>query len=148
MDRDYIISERFIWDDLLRRGEAVARRAKKIFDQQGSINTTILSWPSKTIKGDDGKDINRIVALAVPKNIPIKRALIDMTKRTFPYALLLTEVQNDELKIILESHHGTRSWRFPIQRKGDVLRLGEGVTKDDVDSIGILWKRHASGVDS
>ena len=101
----------------------------------------LFSWPQEPITGDDGKDIDDLIILAIPDGIPLRKALLDMTKRTFPYALLLVETQEKELVVILESHHGTRSWRYPMQRRGDVIRLGEKTVGDNKDSIGILWRK-------
>jgi len=143
MTNEYITSERFIWDDLLRRGEAVAERAKKMWNRRQSLPTSLLSWPSEEIKDDQGNPIDRVVSLAVPEHIPLRKALVDMLERTLPYALLLAEVRDKELVVILESHHGTRSWRYPIEWRGDVHRLGEGIRKDNTDSLGVLWRRQA-----
>jgi hypothetical protein len=42
--------------------------------------------------------------------------------------------------MIFESEYGTRTWRFPIKRHGDVCILGQPSYRDNSESIGVRWK--------
>lgn len=140
MNRDYIISERFIWDDLLARAKFASKEVKKKWKKKRSIPTMVLAWPAETIKDDKGEPLSGIISLEVPKEVPLMTALMDMTVRTKPYALLVCSVTNEELRVVIESHHGVRSWTTPIKRHGDVRVLGETRMEDGVGGYGILWR--------
>lgn len=138
--KNYIASEQFIWDELLERGEAAANKAKEIWGRRRKLQTVILAWPAVAIQDDAGNEVSDVVTLAVPENVPLHQALRDLTQRVLPYALLVAEVRKKELVVVLESHHGTRSWHYPIKRRGDVMRLGQVVRRDNADSLGVLWR--------
>lgn len=101
----------------------------------------VLSWPATTIKDDNGKPISEIVSLEVPTEVPLIKALRDMVVRTKSYALLVCTSSNEELRVVIESHHGVRCWTTPIRRHGDVKVLGETKVVDDRGGYDLLWKK-------
>lgn len=141
MDKNYIVSERFIWDELLVRASAAVDKAKEMWMARRRIPTMILSWPAESIVDDHGNAINDVVALVVPTDIPLLRALTDITTRTKSYALLVCTSTDKEIKIVLESHHGVRCWVIPIERHGDVDVLGEMNVSDNAGGYRLLWNQ-------
>ena len=142
MNETRIGSEEVVWRNLVRQGEAIANQAKKRWNSSTGIHPIILAWPSETITADDGKEIDGIVALSVPNHVTVRRALFDLAQRTYPIAVVVVQVVDNFLTVILESHYGTRSWKFRIERRGDVLGLGGEEVKDDEVVFGVF--RHPS----
>jgi len=66
--------------------------------------------------------------------------ILEAAKACNAYALLLTEQLEDSVRMLLESEVGTRSWRFPVKRHGDVYVLDQPGYKDNTESIGVRWK--------
>ena len=138
-DLEYYISERFIHDDVV---EEARGGLKAIFDawaQEGKVDPFALVWPSKPVS------FHGIVTEGVlPFDMPKDRAtwpqlLRRIIEKTEAYALLLTEQRAQDVSIIVESTHGSKSWSYPIRNHGDVYILEEPVEKTDTDCIGLLW---------
>lgn len=142
----YYASERFIHDDMLAEAEAGLKAAMhQSWKTKGMIDPFIISWVQKNIEADDGS----IITNHVVSNMPEDKArwthhLLLVIKRTKPYALMLCEQKEDEVVAIFESRHGTRSWRYPINKHGITRVLGEPATRDDTDCIGLLWRAKKS----
>jgi len=141
VSKEYITSERFIWDELLAKAAFAAGEVRKKWQKKRKIPTMVLSWPTVTIKDDKGKSISKIVSLEVPAEVPLTRALRDLAVRTKAYALLVCTASKDELRVVLESHHGVRCWTTPISKHGDVSVLGETKVVDDQGGYDLLWKK-------
>lgn len=139
---DYIASERFIHDDILKVLErSLTRTLRESWAENGRIEPFILSWPSEHIRCDDGTTVTHVFHADLPEDSSTwSRWLQATVEKTKPYALLLGEQKGDEIMVTFESPHGSRSWRYPIRRHGDVRVIGQPSTRDDVDAIGILWK--------
>ena len=139
-NQEYITSERFIWDDLVERGTTCVQLLRQRWNPKIPIPRMIFAWPSVNIRDDQGQDITDIVSMKVPDGTPMFRAAVDLTARTSAYAILVVEQHPEEVKVILEAHHGTFSWTMRIARHGDVTVLEKEKTARDTDSIGILWR--------
>lgn len=139
--REYIISERFIWDDLILRSETLVKKVREQWQKTRTVPRMLISFPARHLPVGD-KIITDVVSFAVPKEMATFRAAVELAKTTQAYALLLVERVNDDVHIVLESHHGTRSWRMPLRRHGDVTVLEKGEATTNVDSIGVLWRPH------
>jgi len=135
----YITSERFIHDNLLRICQDVVDEAKRLWDAKVPLKGHALTWPSAVIKDDSGSLIDRAIIMEMPERSEWKKALAALVERTQAYGLLLLDADNKRISAIFESMHGSRSWVIPIERHGDRRVLGDQRTKDDVDSIGLLW---------
>lgn len=147
-DREYYKRELHIWNELLIRAASGIPGLYKAWKLKGSIESFIMSWPSESILDDNGVLLEGTVMLELPKDkAEWSSTLLAFVKRTKAYALLLTEQLENEVRVILESHHGTRSWTLPIWVSGDIKTLGSVVVKDDTHRIGILWgsQQRASG---
>lgn len=140
-DREYYSSERFIWDNLKVQ---VATSVVSIYDtwkKEGKIKPFLVSWPGETLLDDHGVPFQGACLLDLPDNqSKWLETVVTFAKRTKAYALLLTEQKEREVHIILESHHGTRSWTIPILVSGDLRTLGTAAIKDDTHKIGVLWR--------
>jgi len=137
---DYIVSERFIHDDLLQRAQAAVNHVYEIWKNEGKIDPSLLTWPAEPIPGDDGKKIDGVCCLSLPAQEPERPSAIrKMVERTKAYALLLVEQLEEEVRVILETPLGTRCWHLPIHRSGDVNILGGSTFTDNQENVGLLW---------
>ncbi len=100
------------------------------------------TWPADAVLDDEGTSIEGVCGMVLP---PERReqlpAMRQMVVRTKAYALFLLEVREREVKAILESSHGTRTWTIPILLHGDVHVLGVATTQDDHENVGLLWQK-------
>lgn len=140
-NREYYRSERFIWDNLKVQAAAGIVSLYKAWRTEGKIRPFLISWPSETILDDNGIPLQGTCLLDLPdKQEQWSETIRKFAVKTKAYALLLTEQHSSEVRIILESHHGTRSWSIPILVSGDVRTLGTASSKDNTHKIGILWR--------
>lgn len=81
-----------------------------------------------------------LVTVELPADASQRRSkILEAAKACNAYALLLTEQLEDSVRMLLESEVGTRAWRFPIKRHGDVCVLAQPDYKDNAESIGVRW---------
>lgn len=125
------------------RAERIVEEVKKRWKQNKKLPHMILSWPAEMLRDDQGNLIDRLVSLDVPPDIPLKKAIVDMVTRTQPYALLICHISRLELRIVLESHHGARSWFTPVRKHGDARVLGKTKQVDGV-GFGVLWRKETN----
>lgn len=140
-EKEYLTSDFFVWDVLQERGARAHEKSCELWQEKRRIDRLVLSWPENTIQDDAGKPIDNVVVLQVPENISTQKALVDLTKRTRPFALLLVEEKDGELRTIMESHLGSKSWTNKIAAHGDVKMLERTNAQTDVHSLGILWRK-------
>lgn len=136
---DYIKSEKFIWDDLIARGEKAVQRVREAWSKGRFFERTLYAWPSEHIQTESGV-ITHIISFEVPDNMSTHEAALNLAKASKAYALLLIEPRQECVKIILESHHGARAWTLPVQRHGDIDVLKKEEVTTDTENIGILWR--------
>lgn len=138
---EYIASERFIHDELVRRAEAGLPNIVQAWKLNGKIQPFMISWPAEHIMADDGRIITDVVLCDLPTNkSEWRKEIAGLIERTVPYALLLCEQRDEEIVMIFESQHGTKSWRWPIKKHGQARVLGDRTCQVDTESIGILWR--------
>jgi hypothetical protein len=144
-DQEYYRSERFIWDNLKIQSATGVASLYKTWKTRGKIEPFVLSWPSEAILDDNGVLFEGACLLDLPDNPSSwSESIRAFVRKTKAYALLLTTQKEKEVQVILESHHGTRSWTIPILVSGDVRILGTAVTKDDTHKIGVLWRTRSN----
>ena len=127
--------------------DLVLTEAKTLLDAFAQVwkkdtASVAVAWPSKRIQGDDGKTINHTIVMEMPadrKHWP--DALLKLATRTQAYGLL--RISNDELEVsaIVETPHGSRAWHMRKKYRGDRYILDRPTPSDDVEEIGLLWKR-------
>ena len=101
----------------------------------------MISWPQEPIPADDGTIITDFVLLELPGDKELrKKEVKHLIERTQPCALLLCDQFPDKVVAIFESPLGTKSWTYPIKDYGGTKVLGDRSTRENTDSIGILWK--------
>jgi len=140
--KKYIASEQFIHDHLVDRGEQYVKKLYGVWREQRCIHPLLLSWPAERVQADNGKIITHLVLMDL-SSIPQgswSRVIKEFIVRTKAYAICLTEQQHDVVSVQLESVKGTRVWRLPIERHGDVLVLGKASSEDNVPALGYLWR--------
>lgn len=134
-------SERFIHDELLRRAKTGLPTIVTSWRQNGKIEPFLISWPAEHLEADDGKIITEAVLCTLPDDRAEWRGRIQqLIGRTNPFALLLGEQRLEEVVAIFESPHGTMSWHWPIKNQGGVKVLGDRYSREDVESISLLWR--------
>jgi hypothetical protein len=138
---EYYRSERFIWDNLKTQAGGALTSLYDTWRVERRIRPFIISWPGETILDDAGLPLQGTCLLDLPDSkSKWSETMRRFAARTKAYALLLAEQHPTEVLVILESHHGTRSWSIPILVSGDIRTLGTAVIKDNVHKIGLLWK--------
>lgn len=140
VSREYIASERFIYDGLLSQAEAVVKTLYETWKKERKVVPILFTWPAETIRTEDGKPHEGVCVLDLPEEGRARStALRMMVERTKAYALLLIEQQHDAVQVILESGHGARCWKIPFVSHGDVVLLGRAQVRDDETHVGLLW---------
>lgn len=141
MNKEILAREKFIWDDLIADGKKMIGMVREMWRKDRKIPRMMFSWPSEHLESVEGKTVTHIVSFAVPKELNTFEAAVGMTKATKAYALLLVEQEESDVRILLESFHGTRCWRLPIRRHGDIDVLEKENASEDTETLGILWRR-------
>lgn len=132
--------ERFIHDDLVRYTEGGIEKIYEMWKKDKKVPPFFLSWPANPVAAFDGTKLDGVCTLELPENKSKWSSLMKKAVQlTDAYAILLCEQRQEDVRVILESGHGTKSWTMPIQRRADVLFLGKPTTKVDTESIGLLW---------
>jgi hypothetical protein len=138
--RKYIASERFMHDNFARQVEDGLPAIHDSWREKRHVDPFIVGWPSEHLQADDGSVITHNVYRDLPEDrSKWKEALADFVHRTKPYALMLGERRADEVVVIFESKHGTKSWHYAIEKRGPDEILLDPVVKVDEVSIGLLW---------
>ena len=101
----------------------------------------MVSWPEEPVPTDDGYVITDVVLLELPDDPELrKKEVRTLVERTKPCALLKVEQLEDQVLAILETPLGTKSWTYPIKNHGGTKVLGDRSSRENTDSIGILWR--------
>jgi hypothetical protein len=64
--RKYITSERFIHDGLIAEAKHMVRSAYGIWREKRSIQPSLLLWPMREIRADDGGAVKSLVVAELP----------------------------------------------------------------------------------
>lgn len=140
---EYYKSERFIHDDLAKRAADLAEEARSVWGRELKLERYAITWPSEPVADDSGEKIIGSIIMRIPDNFnhsQTNAALQRMVKRTKAYGIALIERQDNELRVIFETHHGARAWLMPLERHGDVLVPGKTQVHDDAECLGLLWQ--------
>lgn len=143
---EYFTSERFIHDDLLAQAEDGIPSLYESWKAHRKIEPFAITWPEGPVRGDDGSVIEGHVVVHFESETPEQRKaeLLQAVKRTRAYAFLLAEQSEDEVLLIFESRHGTKSWSLAIKRHGPDRVLGDPVREVDKHYVGLLWRPASS----
>lgn len=140
MKSNYISSEKFIHDELIRRAARAVQHIPTLWKKYGRAESSVIFWPADSIKVE-----GREFAGAVYSDLPAAGAerdkfLLEAVGKVKPYGIFVVEQFGKErIRAIFESHHGTRSWSIPIKKHGDVYVLGSADSKDNAEHLGLLW---------
>lgn len=140
--REYLTSERFIHENIMQQAETLLARYRELWKKGAKRQNLFFTWPAVEVQDDDGTGIEGVCAMYLPEaRAEWAQAMRQMVVRTKAYALFLLEVREREVKAILESNHGTRTWTIPILLRGDVHVLGPAEKQDDHENVGLLWQK-------
>lgn len=142
--REYITSERFIWDELQVQGAALVDQVKQQWRKTRRCPRMLFAFPAKHVKTTDGREVGGVISFAIPDGLDSFTAAVKLAKATNAYALLLAERVDDHVVITLESHHGARRWKMKVAQHGDVEVLEKEEAATDTESIGVLWRPHTA----
>ena len=138
---EYYTSERVIWDNLKTLAEAGVKDIHRQWKVKRSIEPFAIVWPAQPILDSQGITVKGACSIDLPRDTAAwSETLRQLVHMTEAYALLLVEQRDTDIQVILESHHGTRSWTIPIRQSGDVRVLGDPIVQDNTNRIGILWE--------
>lgn len=136
------LSERFIHDELRRRAEQAVNHLRELWKEHRKIDPILLLWPAEPVQTKEGVMFEGCVYCELPAAESERRAtILKALERIRPYAVLLVEQHELDVKAIFETHQGTRTWTLPIKRHGDVRVLYDPKMADDEESLGLLWRR-------
>ncbi len=145
----YFRSERFIHDGLAELAGTIAEKTREEWKKTRTLAPYALTWPSDTLKADDGGSIERAVICRFPEDFTSEQrmaALRRMVERTKAYGLVLIERHQNALKnlddiwVLFETHHGARAWRMRLERHGDITVCCAPEVREDAEYVGILWR--------
>lgn len=140
MDREYIASGRFIHDELRRRCEAAVAKLYDIWRKDKRILPSLLLWPNDSVRTVEGTGFTGVVFTELSEDEAARPAEIrSAAAQCNAFGLLLTEQLPGVVRVVFETEHGTRAWRLPIKKHGDVQVLGRPSISDNTDSIGVRW---------
>jgi hypothetical protein len=107
---------------------------------RGRIDPFLIIWPHRTVTFE-GARVNDSIPLQLPEDEQDRRTtVLKAVKNMKAWALLLVEQRAESVLVLFESPMGTKSWRFPIVRHGDVQVLDTPKESVNTDSLGILWR--------
>ena len=140
---DYIVSEKFIHDDLLSRAQSAVEHLYVLWKKDRKIEPSLLTWPSDPVASERGEIIDGVCCLRLPDEESERRPAIRlMVERTKAYGLFVVEQLEDHVRALLETPHGTRCWKLPIIKSGADLILGKYEITNDLENEGLLWSYH------
>lgn len=140
MDKEYVLSGRFIHDELASRCLAAVNKLYDLWRTDKRIMPTLLLWPTDSVRATDGSRFSGVVFTALSENKTERTSEIrNAVTQCNAYGLMLTEQLEETVRVIFETQHGTRTWRLPIKNHGDVQILGRPSVSDNTEAIGVLW---------
>jgi hypothetical protein len=144
LTREDITSERFIHMCLLVEAEAMVAYVNEAWkDTGGHLPCLGFAWPAEHlyVKNDVIKDMVTTTFSDAPSMRSVE--LRDFVRLSKAYALLVIEQRTQDVKIIFESMHGSRSWTLKIEQHGDAKVLSKPTVVDNNESIGLLWRKNS-----
>lgn len=136
-------SERFIHDGLVRKTKLGISGLYDSWKQSKKVAPFFLAWPATAVQAQNGDYLTGVCRLEL-EDFPReewRQRFLEAIQLTNAYAILLCEQHEKDIKLTLESPHGTHSWTIPVRLSGDVYTLGQAKEATDQDSLGLLWHR-------
>lgn len=125
---------------LLLRCQAAVHRVQDNWRHKQGIEPVILLWPNTSVRTDDGTDFSGVLFDTLPSTPENRKGAIQSkVARCDAFAVLAVEELDNAVRLLFESRCGTRSWRLPIKRQGDLKVLGQPEHRDNAEAIGVLW---------
>ncbi len=142
VNKEILEREKPIWLGIVRASEGILENVRDMWKKRHEVPRVIFSWPSEDLETTDksGKVITHMVTFHIPEGMNTRDAAVVVTQHTKPYAMLVLEREGKDVRLLLESFHGTRCWRLPIRRHGDVDVLEKEKATTDTERLGILWR--------
>lgn len=136
---EYITSERFIHDDLVRASQHVVDEVCRLWENGHRFIAHAMAWPTRAVHAEDGSAIGGAIVMEIQKAKDQDAALRALVAKTGAYGLLLVEMKETGISARFETAHGACAWTVPIRRHGDRLMLGDQSMTKDAEYIGLLW---------
>jgi len=125
---------------LVRRSEGLLAHVHNLWNGK-TFQNVLFTWAGEQIKDDAGMPINDIVGCDLPEDANShQKTAVDMVVRTSACGLLRIRREDSCIKAVMETQHGSKSWTFPFDLRGDSRVLGSPTVREDEDCLGILWK--------
>lgn len=141
MSLEYYTSERFIHDDIVEQAKAGLDVLRDVWREERKITPFLLIWPSEHLATDNGTLITHLVHMDLPEDDgqwpDLLRQAVRLTKA---YGLLLGEQREGEIRVIVETPHGSVCWTIPTERHGDLDTLGPVRESVNTENLGYLWR--------
>lgn len=142
---EYIRSERFLHDSLLRRAENMVEEVVHLWQAHRTVTELAFAWPSRMIFSDAGVPIDGLISMQLPeRGAKREAALQHLVLRTQAYGLFVIEALGNTVKVFFETPHGARVWSFRVRQSMDLKVLSRPTVSDDTESIGLLWKKDSA----
>lgn len=143
---EYITSERFIHDQLVKQADSSVRTLYKSWAKSKRIDPFLVTWPAETVMSKEGVPIEGACVLELKPFPPEERRkrIMEALRLTSAYALLLVEQHENEVRAILESKHGAHSWHLALKKRGGDVTLGNVTSQQNQSYVGLLWSPAAA----
>lgn len=128
-------------NELVRRSKVILRNVHDLWDGN-KFQDVLFTWAGEIVKDDRGIPINDVVGCDLPaEKSRHGKIMRDMVSRTMACGILRIRKEKNVVRAITETVHGTVSWTFPVELRGDTRVLGSPVVRKDEDYLGVLWRK-------
>jgi len=131
--KEYLVSERYIHDALVEYAELGLSSLPNTWKKFKRVPAFFIVWPEEAA-------LENAVDARLPTDPDkwpghMRKAI----EKLGAMACMLVEQRENDVRVLFESPYGTCSWTLPIERRGDVTRLGKPKKKKNEDSLGFFW---------
>jgi len=139
--KDTMPKRSMLHKELVRRSERMLAHVNNLWDGT-AFQDVLFTWAGEVVKDDKGNPVNDIVGCDLPDDRARHNDIaLKMAMRTSACGLLRIRREDECIKAIMETPHGSRSWTFPLHLRGDRRVVGSPVVREDEDYVGILWRK-------
>ena len=143
MDRRELLGrlETIHFEELCKDLEEAMRPIHRLWGRDGTIDPFLIMWPGTPIPLPDGSAKAGPQLRQLPKHKPKSWArIISRTSTDLGAdAICFAHPTPKGARVLFETPHGTRCWRYALEKRGDVWRLGEPQVADNQEHLGVLW---------
>lgn len=118
--------------------------ALQTWRKRRKIDSYAAVWPREPVIDDAGQEITQSILCPISSTLDAAqrlKLLQQLVERAKAYGLVVVEQRENAIHILLETHHGSRSWRIPLTWHGDVQVPGQVEKRDNEECVGLLWRK-------